>query len=234
MQLSQNQIHIWKINLRSHSEDLNFLYQNVLSPDERARVDRLKSKSDQKRSIISRGFLRKQLGFYLSTDPSLISFSYNKYGKPYLNSDSNHTGINFNVSHSRDIVLYAIAMKREIGIDVEYLKEVTMADKIVMRFFSETEKKFYVSQPEERKKLTFFTLWTRKEAYSKAMGRGIGLPSKDIDLNLTADHEQKSPLSNNRSKWTLYSIDIDSGYLAALVTEGKNVEICHLGPESHI
>lgn len=232
MELSINQIHIWKANLNRHTPDLDYLYHKVLSQDERDRASALRSESDQKRSIISRGLLRKKLGSYLESDPAHISFTYNEYGKPYLNANTHKGELKFNVSHSKDIVVYAVTLNREIGIDVEYLKEVSKADKIVERFFSEEEKKFYNSQSEDRKKWAFFTLWTRKEAYSKAMGRGIGLPSKDFDLDLTADYDQNRPVSWGRSKWTLYSIDIDSGYLAALATEGDNVDICHCNPQS--
>ena len=232
MKLSRNQIHIWKANLKRHSSDLDYLYHKVLSPDERDRADALRSEGDQKRSIISRGLLRKKLGSYLESDPAHLSFSYNKYGKPYLDANSHKGDLKFNVSHSKDMVVYAVTLNREIGIDVEYLKEVNKADKIVDRFFSEAEMKFYNSQSEDRKKWAFFTLWTRKEAYSKAMGRGIGLPATDFDLDLTLDCDQHKPVSWGKSKWTLYSIEIDTGYLAALATEGDNVDICHCNPQS--
>jgi len=230
MELSHNQIHIWKLHLNNEEIDLHHLYEEVLSPDERSRVDRLRSEVDKKRSISSRGLLRKRLGAYLKIDPCEITFSYNKYGKPSLDPSSHNQDLKFNISHSRDIVLHAITQSREIGIDVEYLKVIDKADKIVGRFFSEEEKNFYNSQPEDKKKWAFFTLWTRKEAYSKAMGRGIGLPSKDFDLNLIPNYEDsklEDPAESKKSKWTLYNLEIHEEYLAALATEGNEIEIKH-------
>ena len=225
MELFHDQIHIWKLDLNLHKVNLKHLYENVLSPDEKKRSDKLKSKDDQKRSIYSRGLLREKLGAYLDFNPAEISFSYNKYGKPSLNAEVHTEVLKFNVSHSKDIVIYAIARNREIGIDVEYLKDINRAEKIVERFFSEEEKKFYNSQPEHKKKWAFFSLWTRKEAYSKAMGRGIGLPSKDFELNLIPDNKRGSSDSFKKSKWMLYNVEIESEYLAALVTEGNDINI---------
>jgi len=225
MDLSHNQIHIWKLDLKNDEVYLKHLYENVLSPDEKKRADKLRSKDDQKRSIYSRGQLRKKLGAYLDVDPADISFSYNKYGKPSLNAEVHTEDLKFNVSHSKDIVVYAITQNREIGIDVEYLKDVSRAEKIVDRFFSEEEKNFYNSQPEHKKKWAFFSLWTRKEAYSKAMGRGIGLPSKDFELNLIPDNNRGSSDSFKKSKWMLYNVEIESEYLAALAIEGNDINI---------
>lgn len=225
MDISNNQIHVWKLDLKNDEVNLNHLYENVLSPDEKKRVDKLRSKDDKKRYIYSRGLLRKKLGAYLDVDPANIRFSYNKYGKPSLNAEVHTEDLKFNVSHSKDIVIYAITRNREIGIDVEYLKDINRAEKIIEKFFSMEEKNFYNSQPEHKRKWAFFALWTRKEAYSKAMGRGIGLPSKDFELNLIPYNEQSSSDSFKKSKWMLYDVEIESEYLAALATEGNDINI---------
>lgn len=235
MELSQNQIHIWNIDLRNNDIDAENLYNEILSPLEKERADRLKSKQDQQRAIISRGLLRKKLGAYLQKSPKEISFSYNKHGKPFLNSTDLPMNIKFNVTHSNDLLLYAITLDREIGIDVEFIKHINKADKIVERFFSEEENSFYHSHSEDKKKWAFFTLWTRKEAYSKARGRGIGLPAKDFDLKLIPEEKERpdaKEFTKIQSKWTLFNIEISSEYLAALATEGKDIEICRFNFEN--
>ena len=224
--LTDNQIHIWKIDTNYPKVDLDSLYKDILSPDERERANRLRSENDQRRFIVSRGLLRKSLSNYLKAPPSEIEFSYNKYGKPGIRSEHNLENIKFNVSHSKNLVVYAITQNREVGIDLEYIRKVNKADKIVKRFFTEEEAKFYDSQPEDKKELAFFTLWTRKEAYSKARGMGIGLPGKKFDLNLI-QRAQSNITKNNESDWSLIDIEIDPGYFAALATEGRDLEICH-------
>ena len=118
------------------------------------------------------------LGSYLGAEPSEITFDYNKYRKPDIKPKYNPRNIKFNVSHSANLAIYAISQNREIGVDLEYIREVRTADKIIKRFFTKQETDFYHSQPEGKKNLAFFTLWTRKEAYSKARGMGIGLSLK--------------------------------------------------------
>ncbi len=220
--LENNQIHIWKVNVNNSELDINNLLSNVLSDDERKRAIRLRSDKDKRRFVVSRGLLRKNLGQYMDTNPAQIVFDYNSHGKPSIRTDDNNKNIKFNVSHSRELAIYAICLNKEIGVDVEYIRDVGTADKIIKRFFTEEEKSFYNSLSEHKKKLGFFTLWTRKEAYSKARGMGIGLPLKDFDINLV----QNEGNSINKSKWSLIDLDIDKDYLAALATEGNNMEIC--------
>lgn len=231
--LSNNQIHIWKIDTNQANVNLDTLYNNILSSNERERVDRLRSENDKKRFIISRGQLRKSLSSYLKVSPSNITFSYNKYGKPSIRSEHNLENIKFNVSHSKNLVVYAITQNREVGIDLEYIRGVSHADKIVRRYFGEEESEFYYSQPENEKELAFFTLWTRKEAYSKARGMGIGLPGKKFDLNLTGSIQSNSR-KNIDSDWSLIDIEINSDYFAALAAEGKDLEICHYNIDTAI
>ena len=220
--LDNNQIHVWKVNVNNSELDINSFFSDFLSDDEKKRAVRLKSEKDKRRFVVSRGLLRQNLGHYMDTNPAQIVFDYNSHGKPSIRTDDNKKNIKFNVSHSRDIAIYAICLNKEIGVDVEYIRDVGTADKIVKRFFTEEEKSFYSSLSDDKKKLGFFTLWTRKEAYSKARGMGIGLPLKDFDISLV----QSETNGANKSKWSLIDLDIDNDYLAALATEGRNMEIC--------
>ncbi|MGB2692924.1 MAG: 4'-phosphopantetheinyl transferase superfamily protein [Thermodesulfobacteriota bacterium] len=231
--LTDNQIHIWKVYTDYPSVEIESLYKNILSPNERERVDRLRFENDKKRFIISRGQLRKSLSHYLKVGPADIAFTYNKYGKPRINSEINLEKIKFNASHSKNLVVYAITQNTEIGIDLEYIREVSKADKIVSRYFGEEESKFYYSQPDDKKDLAFFTLWTRKEAYSKAKGMGIGLPGKKFDLNLASPTHNKVN-KNREPEWSIIDIEIDSDYVAAVATERKDLEICHYNIDTSI
>lgn len=224
--LENNQIHIWRIDINNPTVDVDHLFSDILSEDEKKRADRLRSEKDKRRFIVSRGLLRENLGSYLGAEPSEITFDYNKYGKPDIKPKYNPRNIKFNVSHSANLAIYAISQNREIGVDLEYIREVRTADKIIKRFFTKQETDFYHSQPEGKKNLAFFTLWTRKEAYSKARGMGIGLPLKEFDLNLIPNPRNISSDNKPKSKWSLIDIEINEDYLAALATEGDNLEIC--------
>lgn len=229
-QLTSNQIHIWKIDINNPQIDLDKLPREILSQDERKRAARLRSAKDKRRFTVSRVFLRKSLSHYLDTAPSEIKFTYNKYGKPNIDPEHHPQNIRFNLSHSENLALYAITQNREIGIDVEYIRNVDKADKIMRRFFSKDECEFYYSQPKNKRNWAFFTLWTRKEAYSKARGMGIGLPTKEFDLQLVPPEVGQINhirTKNKESKWSLIDIEVDSDYMAALAAEGNDFEINH-------
>lgn len=224
--LENNQIHIWRIDINNPTVDVDHLFSDILSDDEKRRADRLRSEKDKRRFVVSRGLLRENLGSYLGAEPSDINFDYNKYGKPNIKPKYNSGNIKFNVSHSANLAIYAISKNREIGVDLEYIREVRTADKIIKRFFTKQETDFYHSQPEGKRNLAFFTLWTRKEAYSKARGMGIGLPLREFDLNLVPNSGKNNSEIKPRSQWSLIDIEINEDYLAALATQGENLEIC--------
>ncbi|MEM7008627.1 MAG: 4'-phosphopantetheinyl transferase superfamily protein [Thermodesulfobacteriota bacterium] len=227
--LENDQIHIWKININNPKWEPSHLLSEVLSKDEKRRALRLKSEKDKNRFIVSRGHLRKKLESYLEISASEIEFSYNEYGKPSVKSEQNDKKIKFNVSHSADLIIYAVRQGSEVGIDVENIRDVNKADKIIGRFFNKQEIDYYHSHPQHKKKSAFFTLWTRKEAYSKAMGRGIGLPAKEIDLNLVTGRSLTTNGHKGKSKWSIFDIETENGYLAALATRGDNPNICCFG-----
>jgi len=229
-ELSENLVHIWKGRTDDSTLNVDKLHMEILSQEEKKRVSRLISAKDKRRFIVSRSLLRKSLSHYLEAAPSEVRFTYNKYGKPNIDPQYHPENIKFNLSHSENLALYAITQNREIGIDVEYIRKVDKADKIVKRFFSKEEGEFYHSQPNKKKNWAFFTLWTRKEAYSKARGMGIGLPTKEFDLQLVPpeiNHSNDIRAENKASKWSLINIEVDSDYLAALATEGYDFEISH-------
>jgi 4'-phosphopantetheinyl transferase len=229
-ELSENLVHIWKGRTDDSAINVEKLHMEILSQEERERASRLRSAKDKMRFIVSRSLLRKSLSHYLGAAPSEIRFTYNRYGKPDIAPEYHPENIKFNLSHSGNLALYAITRNREIGIDVEYIRNVDKADKIVKRFFSKEEGEFYHSQPNYKKNSAFFTLWTRKEAYSKARGMGIGLPTKEFDLQLVPpeiNNYKDIGAETKVSKWSLIDIEIDSDYLAALATEGYDFKITH-------
>jgi 4'-phosphopantetheinyl transferase len=82
-----------------------------------------KSISDRVRFIIARGVLRKVLSNYLHLTPCDLRFVYNEYGKPFLSLDQNHCALDFNLSHSNSMALYAVTRGRRVGVDIEYIRQ---------------------------------------------------------------------------------------------------------------
>ncbi len=227
--LGESEVHLWTVNTNDPGIEIDMLYENILSGDEKKRADRLRFPEERGKFIISRGVLRSILSKYLKSEPRDIIFEYNKYGKPSLPAAINPGNIKFNLSHSRNVVLYAITRNNEVGVDVEYLRDVKRAGKIIERFFSSAEMDFYRAQPDDMKTHAFFRLWTGKEAYTKARGTGFSLPLKEhyislIPADTDRSHDEEFGVRDHE-RFSLYEIKTDNHYIAALAIQGRGHEI---------
>lgn len=162
-------------------------YEASLSSDEQARAARFLFERDRRRFIICRGILRAILGRLLQIQPAQIRFTYGHHGKPAL-AELPVTGeLHFNLAHSEDLAVFAVSRIRGIGIDVERRRPIDDAESIADRFFSTHESRQLKSLPAQKKQDGFFNLWTRKEAWLKAAGEGLGEMLNQIEVSLHPD-----------------------------------------------
>ena len=167
--------------LISPPEELEVLHE-LLSNEERARAARFVSDDVRRRFVAARGTLRRVLADELGAAPSALEFSYGEHGKPAL---QNSTTV-FNLSHSGDIALIAIADCGVVGVDVEVLRDDTDFDAIAENSFSDAELAAWRALPEAEKRDAFFATWTCKEAYLKALGTGFAVSSRAFDVSVTS------------------------------------------------
>ncbi|WP_413165286.1 4'-phosphopantetheinyl transferase family protein [Capilliphycus salinus ALCB114379] len=217
-------VQVWSVEFGLLGEQLG-QFERVLSPDERQRANRYRQKQDRVRYIVVRGVLRMILGGYLGLSPSEFEFSYSERGKPQLKTHS--TGIEFNVSHSEDKGLLAIALNRRVGIDVEYIRSIEVLQ-LAKRFFRESEYLFLRGLQQKEQLKAFFQLWTAKEAYVKATGEGLaGLETVEISLSELESAENLT-VDCRGFQWGLQSLDLGENYCAAIAVEGKDYNICQI------
>jgi 4'-phosphopantetheinyl transferase len=157
--------------------------EQMLSHDEIARAERFHFERDRRRFVVGRGLLRAILGRYMGIESERLRFRYGEYGKPYLAEEYGGKALQFNVAHSQDMALYAIARDREVGVDIEYIRPFPNLMQIAEQFFSARENIALQAVPEHLKDEAFFTCWTRKEAYIKARGDGLSLPLDRFDVS---------------------------------------------------
>ena len=223
--LSALEVHVWHANLDDHApHSLQFL----LTEDEISRANRFHFASDRNHFIVARGLLRKLLAGYLGTDAGDLRLVYAEKGKPAL-AEGQGSLLNFNLAHSRGLAIYAFSLGREVGVDLEFMRADLAGDKIAERFFSPTEIVALDAVPQEQRQRAFFDCWTRKEAYIKARGDGLSMPLDEFDVSL-APGEPAALLRNHKEpaevrRWTMQSIPVPSGYVAALVVEGHDWQL---------
>ena len=200
-----------------------------LSSDERVRAERFHFDRDRLRFISARSILRTILGEYLCAFPASVVFRYDAKGKPALSG--RWTGaLEFNVSHSRDGVLYALARDRRVGVDLEFIRPLNDLHEMAPRVLSEHEQvAFGRAAPSERLRV-FYEFWTRKEALIKATGEGLAFPVDQVDTWLRPGQSVRLLGSHGhgggkKEAWTLRVLAPDPAYAAALVVEGDAFDL---------
>jgi len=131
--------------------------------------------------------------------------------------------LRFNLAHSHELAVYAFTRGCEVGIDLEHVRPLTDAEEIAGRFFSTRENAEFRSLPESFKLEAFYNCWTRKEAYLKATGDGLGRALDTFDVSLCPE----APVALLRvkgdqseiSRWSLWTLAPGSEYVAALAAE---------------
>jgi 4'-phosphopantetheinyl transferase len=219
------EVHVWRAGLSSSTADLSRL-GGSLSSEERERADRFRSEHDRARFVLGRIVARSVLGHCLQRPARDIQLTLDRSGKPVVALPSEMT-LQFNISHSGDHVLLALARDRRVGVDVEQVREAKDLNKIAARFFSRTEYLRLQTIPERMKTELFYRCWTLKEAYLKARGEGLRRSPDSFDVAFFPGETPRlletrfDPL--DAARWCFRELDVGSGYLAALATE--------IGPE---
>ena len=217
------QVHVWRACLDQTSGQVKVLSQ-TLSADECARAARFRTEQQQHRFISARGTLRTLVGRYLSCDPDQVQLGADEHGRPCLAG-----ALSFNLSHAGSMGLFAFALDRKIGIDVESTTRQVAADRIAGRFLAESEASRLRSlQPDQVRHRAFLRCWTHKEAYLKATGEGIsaGALSRfevSVDPQLPACVERVEGAPDEAERWRLEDLPLDdSDFVGAVCVEGHD------------
>ncbi|MDX1513926.1 MAG: 4'-phosphopantetheinyl transferase superfamily protein, partial [Gammaproteobacteria bacterium] len=164
--------------------------------------------------------------------PETLEFVRGPKGKPYLGGAAAATGIQFNMTHTSDIALVAVAREREVGIDVERIREDLQWEKLARRYFSPMEYERFLGLPAADRLRAFFVCWTRKEAVLKAIGTGLGggLGSFDVSVDPDSTPRLLANRWNGRfhGNWAMENLEPGNGYVGTLVTEGADAAILRL------
>ena len=222
---TENTVDVWRLPLLPDSENLRDCY-TWLSPDEKVRSGRFIREIHSQRFILGRGGLRKILSRYEQTHPSRIKFHYNPQGKPELACNES---LRFNLSHSKDLALAAVTANKLVGIDVEYMRGNVDYLGLSDRFFAQNEAEALKKMPASLQKESFFRIWTRKEAYIKAHGKGLSLPLDQFEVS-TAKDDPPRLLSTrhdpkDKDRWSFFEIETWENYTGTLVWESPGGDI---------
>jgi 4'-phosphopantetheinyl transferase len=221
--LGVSELHLWRVcfsDLATKVSELRLL----LSAEEKARGDRYIRSADGVKFIAGRAVLRLILAQYLGLKPGEIVTSTGEFGKPYISKLLNINDLAFNLSHSGEVCLVAVSYGREIGVDVEKLRDDVAVEDLATRYFSKEEVTELQALPNALRRLGFFLCWTRKEAYVKAKASGLQAPLDQFSVSLTPGQPAEIR-GTEAGGWTILSFEPAPGYVAAVVAEGEIVSV---------
>jgi len=228
LHLENNQVQVWQAWLDCSTQELT-RYDALLSVDEKARAGRFHFEKDRNHYIVCRGLLRLILSTYLDIKPTQVEFSYGRYRKPALKTGLGIKDLEFNLSHSKDLGVFAFCLERPIGIDVEYIRPMPDEDRFAEQFFSTSETAWITAHDGLIKQDGFFKIWTCKEAFFKVSGDGLTLPISQAIMEL--DNSQSIHLAaingrqSDAARWKIISYEPAAGYQAALAVEGQDWQV---------
>lgn len=216
-----NEVHIWTVWLNTDEFDL-CENPTTFCAEEVGRADRFKSEQLRKRFLLGRSKLRCILSLYTGCSPDDLRFSCGSHGKSVLASCPT---IKFNQAYSSNLLVVAVSHDREAGIDVEKNRNDDFGG-VAGRVFSDRENSVLAKLRGRDRADAFFRIWTRKEAYVKALGVGFSYAMQgfsvswlagDTDVLLCDEASEAAATS-----WRVTEINAPAGYCAALAAAGRD------------
>jgi 4'-phosphopantetheinyl transferase len=236
LNLCAGRVVVWRLNLADAGIDLPAAWA-LLDEAERARALRFKVEGAQRRFVLCRATLRRLLGSYLAVAPEVVEFRYGPTQKPYLGGRWAGAGLFFNLAHSGDWAALAFNLDGEVGVDVEAMRLQPDLLAIARRFFTPQEAAPLAELPPAEQVRTFYTVWSRKEAFIKMTGKGLSQPLHTFSVSTIPG--VPSPLlwvegvDDPSRRWAMADLAFDAGYVGAVVyPAGASLHVCNYTQET--
>jgi 4'-phosphopantetheinyl transferase len=209
-------VHVWIIDLDEEPELVSTLLP-FLSGEERVRASRFRTTELRLRFVVAHGALRHILSRHTGVPPGQVSLATTGTGKPFVPG----APLVFNLSHSDGLAICAVTSEGAIGADVERVRPLDDADSLVERFFAADERRQYQALDPHDRLATFYSIWTRKEAFVKATGAGLNreLQSFEVEVAPEATQPRLTSAIDPPDRWTLRAFVPRPGYVAAVALD---------------
>jgi 4'-phosphopantetheinyl transferase len=208
-------LYVWRIDL---AQPLPPDCASLLSPDETERANTIEDPDIQGCWIRSRIALRMILAFHGDCDARTVRFTRGPFGKPrWLTDDGGLPKLHFNITRSGTLCLIAVSPKQAVGIDIEQLSETRHIDRLLEQLLPPEQAADMQGLSADARRRAYLTVLTRTEAYAKAVG--IGLQLRLRDLQVSADEFNpsiKSLAHDDPAAWRIIALNPGSGYVASL------------------
>jgi 4'-phosphopantetheinyl transferase len=201
---------------------------NMPDRAEHTRAERFVLQRDRRRFLTARIVLRAVLGQLLDRRPEHIRFTTTPHGKLNLADDA--FDLRFNISHSGERAVLAVALGREVGVDIEENRPIDTL-RLARRFLAAGEIRALEETCALDRTTAFFRCWTRKEAFVKAIGTGLSYPLDAFEVSVAGDGPQllrtcaRDPDATRQ--WRIVSLPTERTHAAALAAGGLTWDVMH-------
>jgi 4'-phosphopantetheinyl transferase len=213
--LNVEECHVW-VSATDYAPGEMARLQEVLSEQEVRQANAFRRPEDRRLYQVAHGLLRLILARYTGTAAACIEFSRGPGAKPTLSVAS--PTVRFNLSHAGERVIIAVCSE-EIGVDIELIQPNFEWQDIAEHYFSPSELAALREAGPIQSTALFYTYWTRKEAWLKAIGLGLvdDLPRINVSkLNNSFWLADKRLSSEVHSTWQVATFPLEGNYLASL------------------
>jgi 4'-phosphopantetheinyl transferase len=221
MRIGDDEIHLWIVDMRASESQCGTL-RRWLDRQEMERASRIPNLQTRRSFLVAHGVLRCLLGRYLACDPGALELASDPQGKPKLVFAE---GMQFNISHSAEWAAFAFSSNCTVGVDLEKVRTLPGLPDIIRRVLCAEEAEELMLLPDCDRARGFFCCWTRKEAYSKAVGMGL-LTGFD-KFCVAADPDQPARMIHigldaaTAAAWVIDDLPMPPGYAGALAYPGS-------------
>ncbi len=224
-QLERGAVHVWHADLSCNDMEVSWA-ADILDGYERSRASTYRSRKDQTEYIVSHGIVRLILARHLGCAPGSLQFGYTAKGKPYIVEPSNTSELKFSLARSAGVGVFAFSSRDVVGIDVELIAEDAISEDAFEFALSVKEKCLIAAQPNWPEKVkSFLTLWTRKEAFLKARGDGLGTRPADIDVSVSSANGSIQERCVSQDSWCVRSLIFNRHHLSAVALQRSAFDV---------
>ncbi len=216
--------HVWTLSVTENDQKNIEKLAHILCPSELTRFNQITHKQSKREYQAAHILCRMMLSHFSKVSPADWQFKNGKHGKPEIKNNLNHENLRFNISHTNGLVACALTTKYDIGVDLEWSCRSNIIDTIAEKKFSSAEFNYLKASPRTEQRRIFFSLWTLKESYIKAIGKGLlePLDSFAIDLDSLKISFLRKQDYRDSSSWSFALFNPTEDHLCALCVAHPN------------
>ena len=225
---ADSSVQLWLVTLDDLSDPVRRRCAALLSPCEIVKLSRFKASEARDQYLVTRALVRKALSRYAGISEDKWVFGAGSFGRPYIQEPKAYAAINYNASHTEGLVGLAVSATGTVGFDVEKVRQIDDLKYLAQKIFVDSERHCLYSRDCAEVMGEFFSIWTLKEAYLKALGTGLSIPLESFGFSFHGGYPQLqivSEMAKSGVAWQFHQLKPSEHHRAAVAVTGDIVNL---------